>query len=265
MKKIIVVRIYNSSPEYDAMKRFHDEYDNSIYVTYNPNIDTEWKYTDSERLIEVRGEESYTPGILNKTIIAIKVCLQLFDFDFLVRSNISTVVDTEELQIQLDKYSRDEHFYGGHTWPLEMVDGKLQFTTVEWLGRGLPLVTGTGIVFSRKTSQYIVDNEDKMNKDVIDDVSIAMFLEPLEKIHLNIPRSEDVGLIPGVCFYRFRTDDIRPWLAVFTANDGRSVDIQSIEQQYKIMSKRNLLNHNSFTQTPCEGQCALPLVPEPTT
>jgi len=238
MKKLVVLRIYNSTPEYDAMKRLHLQYDNSIFVTYNPDIETEWKYIESERLIEVRGEESYIPGILNKTIVAIRACLQLFDFDFLVRSNISTAVDTREILLRLEKHSRDEHLYGGHTWPLEMIDGRLQFTTVEWLGRGLPFVTGTGIIFSRKTSQYLVDNEDQIDNTVIDDVSIAMFLEPLQKIHLNLPRSEDVGITPGACFYRFRTDAARPWVGVFTSNEGRSTDIQSLEQQYRIMSER---------------------------
>ena len=261
MPNILVLRIYNSTPDYDEMKKFHMEYDDSIFVTMNPNIDTEWKYTESERLIEVRGHETYIPGILDKTVVGIKACLELFDFDFLVRSNASTVVDTSELEIQLSPYSRTQHLYGGHTWPLERIDGKLQFTTVEWLGRGLPFVTGTGIILSRVTSQYIVDNAALLDKSIVDDVAIAVLLESLQKTHLVVLRSEEVGIVKGCGFYRFRTTSPRPWMGVYTFNPDRNNDIRSVGLQYKLMGDRL----RRVTQTPCAAQCALPRVPAPTT
>jgi len=241
MVKTLVLRIYNSTPIYDAMKKLHIENDESIFVTFNPDIDTEWKYTESERLIEVRGHESYIPGILDKTVVAMRACLQLFDFDFLVRSNASTVIDTVELHSQLSSYSRDIHFCSGHTWPMEWINGDLQFTTVEWLGKGLPLITGIAIVMSRVTCQYIVDNENLLDKSRIDDVSIALMLEKLEKVHLNMPRSEEVGIVNGVCFYRFRTDGPKPWLGIESGKPGRTDDVISIEKQYKLLAKKNLL------------------------
>lgn len=236
MKKILVLRIYNSTPDYDAMKDLHYKNDDSIFVTFNANIDTKWKYSESERLLEVRGSETYIPGILEKTLVALRASLQLFDFDFVVRSNMSTVIDMRELSLKLEAYSRDEHLYGGHIWPMERTDGNLHFTTVEWLGVGMPLVTGTGIILSRKTCQYIVDNRSQIDTSVVDDVSIAMMMEKLEnKVLLSIPRSEETGLQRGVCFYRFRTDSPRPWLGIFDSNQGRAVDIQSVAKQYYIL------------------------------
>lgn len=240
MVKALILRIYNSTPIYDAMKKLHMENDNSIFVTFNPDIDTEWKYTESERLIEVRGEESFIPGILDKTVVGLRACLELFDFDFLVRSNASTVIDTVELASQLENYSRDKHFCSGHTWPMEWIDGDLRFTTINWLGKGLPLITGIGIVMSRVTCQYLVDNQNLLDRSRIDDVSIALALETLEKIHLNMPRSErEPGIVKGVCFYRFRSDGPAPWLGIHTGNPDRAEDIVSIEKQYKLLADKN--------------------------
>jgi len=52
------------------------------------------------------------PGLLDKTIRAMEICLKLFKFDYLIRSNISTVIDIEKFNKEILAYNSDFK-YGG--------------------------------------------------------------------------------------------------------------------------------------------------------
>jgi hypothetical protein len=45
----------------------------------------------------MKGVESYIPGCLDKTVKSIEYCLHNYNFDFIFRTNMSSVVDLNKL------------------------------------------------------------------------------------------------------------------------------------------------------------------------
>ncbi len=82
--KILTLRIYNSTPDYDEMYRIHKQFDkNSIFLTASQSV-SEPVYGAQTNILTVPGEESLIPGILYKTIKGIEYCLKQFEFDVLI-------------------------------------------------------------------------------------------------------------------------------------------------------------------------------------
>lgn len=226
LKKYLIIRIFNQTSEYDKMKAIHLRNEkNSIFVTYSNDLLEDYKYDHTERTLYLRGNESYIPGILIKTITAIKLCMTLFDFDVIIRSNISTVINHYRLEELLNSIHGD-HIYGGPINFLECVDEFAGITTSIFNDiRGLRYISGTGIILSKNLCTYLVDNKELLNYNIIDDVSIGSLL-------VNTPINIESNFVLGpafdknVVFYRFRSDHIF---------GNREKDIKDIETQYAII------------------------------
>jgi len=186
---VLVLRIFNHSERYDAMRGIHRKYgDDSIYVIHNPELATEYRYTKEEQLLEIKGEETFIPGILVKTIKAIEICLKLFDFDILVRSNVSTIINRELFQSYMDKVKNIDNFYGGHQETLYKITEETGSGDSSILGLKFP--HGTGITLSRNLCVQLCTEKDKLNYNIIDDVSIGNFFKDrtINELKLLIPK-----------------------------------------------------------------------------
>ena len=93
--------------------------------------------------IFVKGEETYIPGILNKTIEAIRACHLTAD----IRACRDRALSS----------------YAGYIG-----------TSVD----GYKFASGAGFLMSRNVVDYLIDNERLLMRDVIDDVAIGKLLEP---------------------------------------------------------------------------------------
>ena len=113
--------------------------------------------------IFVKGDETYIPGILNKTIEAIRA-IGLSNYDFIWRTNLSSVLDFAGLAKYIDSLYVSSMFYGGFTGL--SVDGTTSFAS------------GAGFLMSRDVAIYLVSNRDLLRWDLIDDVAIGALLEP---------------------------------------------------------------------------------------
>jgi hypothetical protein len=109
----------------------------------------------------IRGDECLIPGILYKTMEALSYFLS-FDYNFIWRTNLSSVLDFAGLQRYLGTI-RSTEFYGGYV-------GK----TVS----GIWFASGAGFLMSRDVAEYLVLNKDSLRWDLIDDVAIGALLEP---------------------------------------------------------------------------------------
>lgn len=205
-KKYLVLRLYNSTEAYDLMKQHHLKYDNSIFVTYDTTIEHDWIYDEDTRTIKIKGEETFIPGILNKTIKAIEICLHKFKFDVLIRSNMSTVIDMNAIRNQVDPMNGP--VFGGPTKILRWLDEKSGVTAEKNLN-GTSFVSGTGIVMSRDICTSLIANQSKIRKDLIDDVSISIFINTvlMQPITLYSSYIESTDIIYNQSFYRFNTYD----------------------------------------------------------
>jgi hypothetical protein len=203
--KILVLRVYNSTPEYDLMYIHHFYNDQSIFVCYNESLNQPWKYNAEKRLIELRGTESKVPGVLDKTVKAIEICLGLFDFDVLVRSNISTVIDLKQLEKQIQNIPS---VYGGHPWVLDWFDWKfgINHETLPKY-RHTEFISGTSIVLSKDKCQFLIQNKHKLDYSIVDDVSIGYLMKERGGVNFRSYYSEKGIPDQNVCFYRFCGED----------------------------------------------------------
>jgi hypothetical protein len=227
-KRILVLRIFNSTNEYEEMRNIHIKNDNSIFVTYNPHLQRDWEFHSDIRTIELRGEESFIPGILNKTIRAIEICLELFEFDILVRSNMSTVIDIGNLNNIVDKLDH-EIITGGHISILTWRDpsaGIIDDSMFE-----MPFISGTSITMSRHFCNYLVKNSESLDRSLLDDISIAKFIRE-NKSPINFESSLVVNEVGdfGRCFYRYNREQ----------SDGdKTQDIIDMMKQYELIPQKS--------------------------
>ena len=97
--------------------------------------------------------------------------LNNFDYDYLIRSNISTIIEFNRLISYLEKNPID--YYGA---------GKL--VNLQWTGGGIfdstwygtLFASGTSIIFTKKAVDEIVNNMNLVRMDIIDDVSLGIYV-----------------------------------------------------------------------------------------
>jgi hypothetical protein len=205
--KILVLRAYNPSEHYDTMRTIQLNNDKSIFVTFSPNIQNEWEYSETDRTIYVKGRETYTPGILEKTVIGIKACLELFEFDVLVRTTTATVINTKTLSRKLSNYPGT--IYGGSIITLNWLDtlgGITEETYPSVAQTRYP--QGTGIVMSRDVCTYLVENKHLLDMRIVDDVAIGNMLNKKYTINFDemyVTNFDGVKL--NTVFYRNKSED----------------------------------------------------------
>lgn len=222
--KILILRIFNSNLEYERlMKDIHlQNEENNLFIVHSNDISTEWKYDELTRTLYIKGNETFIPGILNKTIKAIEICLSLFEFDVLVRSNISTVIDQKELTKVLETIN-DSYIYGGPPNIMNYI-AEDAGVTVEVLRNiyGLQYISGTGIILSKNVCEYLISNKQLIDIRLIDDVAIGLLLRNF-KMNIISPFISGPIYNPTTIFYRFKTVD-------------RYNDVPDIKTQYNLMN-----------------------------
>jgi hypothetical protein len=144
-----------------------------------------WAYSDSENVsilwlrgwdenhFKLDGRDLYVPckeeyaKILEKTILGTKFILSEFDFDILIRSNVSTYFDLKSLERELSRRQYRTDFYGGY---VDKTKGSYfgGSTSQEYL-------SGTGIFMSRRYSEILSLLNWRDFENIPDDVAISEF------------------------------------------------------------------------------------------
>ena len=94
--KLIVLIIASAGESYDLFAECWREYMNlfpevkSLFVISDPNLEDDYMVFDTGYIN--KGFESIVPGILNKTIKAMKYCNDTFTYDHLLRTNLSSFI-----------------------------------------------------------------------------------------------------------------------------------------------------------------------------
>ena len=177
-------------------------------------------------ILYIPGAES-VGGILHKTVEAMRYCLQCIPFDFLIRSNISTVVDFAALAPVLAELDAGAITYASTQWfhireaPPGDVDEVWGGLPPAAAGADQPLHTfasGTNIVLSRPAVEYLISHPIAPNARIADDVSIGdMLLRVCEPCQLK-PAMQWDNDTPGATVYRNRKED------------DRDVDVQRMQK-----------------------------------
>ena len=170
--RILNLVLFSHSEEYDSMYKLTSPY----YKKHN--IDTLY-YTFSntndivDDILYIKGSESKIPGILDKTIKAFEyIQPNLDDYDYVVRSNISTIINFDLLKKQLMNKHID--YGGGIMWDLQWLhpEGGVIDKT-HWNKK---FASGTSIILSSKLVKRILENKQHIQYDLIDDVAIGVLI-----------------------------------------------------------------------------------------
>jgi hypothetical protein len=161
---------------YNITSSFYKKIPNvtTYYYCYNNNIDTEYKLDGD--ILYIKGNESYLPGILEKTIKAFKY-FEKEEYDYVIRTNISSIINFKNLSFVLKEYPIN---YGGKLECLQWIDEKGGIIdTTYW---GTTYAQGICIILSSSTYHYLLNTE--LNYNVIDDVSIGLALKNVYFINI---------------------------------------------------------------------------------
>ena len=166
---------------YENTRKYYNNHKNvdTIYYMYsgvhdNENVE-EYTYDKDNNMLYINGIESYIPGILQKTVKAFRF-VSLLDkkYDYIIRTNISTLIDFRKLSKELGKNPID---YGAGRC-ITITNGWRDYKSGIENDRyeGLIFPSGTCIIFSRKLFDKMMYKIHLIDYSVIDDVSIGHFM-----------------------------------------------------------------------------------------
>jgi hypothetical protein len=115
--KVIILIIASGGDGYNQFKEYWRLYMNrfsgvrSFFIYSDHTIAADMHVTNDS--ITHRSIESLRPGILHKTIASMSVCCNLFKFDYILRTNLSSFIHIPRLLTYLDTQKLHE-YAGGH-------------------------------------------------------------------------------------------------------------------------------------------------------
>jgi hypothetical protein len=182
--KILQLVLYSSDNDgpYDKMKKATEKYYNTfknvktVYYKFDPYLTKDYELKDN--ILSIKGEESYIPGILEKTFHVLQYFKEeLKNYDYVLRSNISTIVKFDELSDELKNNRVD---YG-----CALCFGIEKYEETDKVLPPEIFSSGTSIILSGKLALNIIENEKYADKTIIDDVSIGkLIFEKFPKIKM---------------------------------------------------------------------------------
>lgn len=177
--KLLILIIYSDEPEYQRMLQVQRSYLHkfskveSFFVAFREAQEEPIMVEDD--FIYVKGKEEYL-RITHKTIEAMHVALQLYpDVDFVIRTNISTVLNIPALLEYCTNLPKQNIYTGGIMNNLQWLDPKsgIHDKTL-W---NTQYASGTSIILSNDVAKHMVQNKDNIRHDIVDDLSIGVYIK----------------------------------------------------------------------------------------
>jgi hypothetical protein len=175
--KVLLLFIYSDWEFYRKMlevqkKYIHDfEEVDSYFIQMRENQNLELIIEDDK--IFVKGKEIYM-NIIFKTIKAIEFLFPQKKYDFLVRSNISTIVNIPTLLSNLEKIPQEKIYTGcQHFNNLQWLDHRGGISDEKLFGTSF--MGGISIILSSDLVNLMLEKKDQIRYDIVDDVAIGIF------------------------------------------------------------------------------------------
>lgn len=235
---IINLVLYSNDNEYDKMyeltKKYYSKFSNvkTIYYKFTNNERQINEYELQDDILHIKGKETYIPGILDKTIKAFQYVNNKYTFDYMVRSNISTIVDFD----LLTEYIQNTPIqYGGGL--KNIISGDKNHLDLE----NLVYASGTSIIFSRNTLKEFLNKKQFIRNDLIDDVSIGVLMRDhlLDVKQHFIPENRFIFIPNLKGDYEKIIDNIKNKSYIFYRNrqDDRNIDVKQMDIIIDYLSK----------------------------
>lgn len=232
--KIICITIYNKNEYYDRMKTANEKYLNWLYTntkimnnlrvfyivyTKLENVD----YIIEGNTLFINGEETYMPGILDKTLCAMDIITTKLniEYDFILRANASVVINYIELFSYLKTAQFDflnNNYYIGPYNTLGWIDPKNGIIDTTYYGTRF--CGGAFILLNKQLVLNIIHNSTKLLRNLIDDVSIGQYINTLDNVH-------QIDIKDCVLFNHNNYNKYESYIALInnTNKDNRMIDV----------------------------------------
>jgi hypothetical protein len=210
------------------MKQMQINYYNAIpnCIFYFTEYKQQSKEIDvNEHNIYINGEEK-TLNIIYKTAKAIEYIYKMHsDIDFLVRTNLSTVIDFTNLHKKLNSIPKFDIYGGGYLYNLQWIsenDGIYDKSL--W---GLQFYQGTAIILSKDIIESMCNNLTNINYTLVDDVSIGLYVK---EYHINALKNLQISNCKFIFSQDNKNNDIIED-AIFYRNSrgNRELDIDNMQ------------------------------------
>lgn len=172
LPKILYLILYNENVDYERqMKQALDRYVNNFnhiktfFIAFK-RLNKEYEINGN--VIYFNGSESFIPGILDKTIKALKLLTKIYDYNYVIRSNISTVINLTKITNLLAQNKNTNIYYGGFIIMHICMKCNLKITQ---------FISGTSIILDKISTNFLLNNVDKLRYDHSDDVAIGLLMD----------------------------------------------------------------------------------------
>jgi hypothetical protein len=200
MVKIVNLVLFNDNNNdycemYKILSKYYKIYNNvtTYFYKYNNAIENDFELIDD--VLNIKGNESFVPGILNKTLEAFKyIDKNILDYDYIIRVNISSIIDYKILSDELEKNPME--YWGGTNVPnLSWYDPPCGIVDNKYFG--IQFSSGTNIIISKNGMKILLDNINLIDKSIIDDVAIGILFTTLN-IKANIIVNDRFVFVPMI-------------------------------------------------------------------
>lgn len=180
--RILLLIIYSDNdPAYirmrDIQRKYVNKYENvDTYFMQSSYLHNEEVYIDNDMSFVRCPEEHHT--ILYKTLSTLDCLTNFFkkEYDFVIRSNISTIINIPKLLEMLSFFVDKEYLYGG------------DIAGVHNLNRDIRFALGTCIIISKSLYKKMTSELNKFTDKIADDVAIGLYVQD------NCPEAYDHNL-----------------------------------------------------------------------
>lgn len=238
---LLILYIFNSNIIYDKMfeiqkkyitefKKFNSNFD-FYFIVFNKFQIDDIEIID-ESIISIKGVESRMK-ILEKTIKSLEYCFQHKKYDFVIRTNISTIINFKNLYKEINLLPKNEVYTGGHVLNLQWLDISSGIFNNRYFG--LDFVSGTCILMSYDVVSNLLDNKLYLKHNLIDDVAIGLFIRDFyPKIYSNVNQySKNISYIVYDIDLNLNLSNIS-FIRNFSKTN-RIYNIKNMENQIKLL------------------------------
>lgn len=190
--KILVLAIASDDkPYYEELQKVWRSYMNydlehveAYFIKADPNLTSAYKIENNT--IWIKGEETYIPGLGDKTVLAMEAMMpRMKEFDFVVRTNLSSFYVFPRL-LEFVKTLPKTRCYHACENKIIQSDGKPY----------IPFGSGAGLIFSPDMAELMVKNKQELlGSTLVDDVLFGWFFHN-KKIPLIVATRMDILDMP---------------------------------------------------------------------
>ena len=169
MSDIIILVIASRGEFYDQfineywipMIKYAKKYNNiKIFLIFGNDSKID-DLSDIKDNILVFNHAETMPNILEKTLDAFDLCLKNYNFDFVLRTNLSSFIMLDKLIVTANNIPKN-NFIGGSLGVTE---------------KGIRFVGGAAMLFSKDVIENLIDNRKSIINESIDDVDMGNYMQ----------------------------------------------------------------------------------------